>query len=282
VPAGDTRVLLSRPAIDCNSDAYSSLQPLVIAVLLTWIIVLPVGLVWWVHRLHSRDLLRDEAVAHRWGFLYQAYQPALYWIDAALLVRRVLIVCFAVLLVQHGAARTGTLCATLLAFLLLQVWLRPWLNPMTNWWDAAALSSLQLLALLSNDHSIVHDGQYSPAVQALASIIVFGLMGVMLSWLARESGSKVAVACLRRLCPSLFARLGDSQPSLPEQVDLLDVPSVELHSGTGAADRTAATLHLKGLGKQIAADEDSVGIGHWVEQTVDLRDGDSLEYRRLN
>jgi len=179
VPAGDTRVVIFRPSMDCNVAAYKHRLPIAYLILVLWIVVFPLALLAFVIRLRTRKLLSTAPVLRRWGFLYATYRPRFFWYETFVLARRTCISAIAVLLLQDASSRTSALSVSLLAFLMLQVSLHPYAHRSSNIWETIALVALLLLTALTANHSILSDLSYSSTVQACASAIVILVGGTL-------------------------------------------------------------------------------------------------------
>ena len=165
----------SFPALSCSKGAW--LTAVWLSILL-YVILLPGVMLAWLLLLFKRGLLNDETTMHRWGFLYQAYQGPLYWMEPLLLIRRLLVVSISVSTQDEPNDRSRALVAVFVSFLLMQVWVHPYFASSSNFWEGLALGCLVIVSSLVSGHSLLDDGPYSTAVQVLSSTIVsvFGLV----------------------------------------------------------------------------------------------------------
>lgn len=89
VDIGTARVMVSSPAVDCNSAAYDSLFPLMVIILLITL-AFPVAIA--VFLCLHRAGIRSEKADHvaKWSILFQMYKPQCFFWHCVVLLRRLI------------------------------------------------------------------------------------------------------------------------------------------------------------------------------------------------
>jgi len=205
IPAGNTEVVLLKPAMDCHSSEYRHRLPIVYSILVLWICAVPIGMFVFLRAMRSRKLLHQSHILRRWGFLYATYGPRFWWFEVFVMGRRVLISALAVLLLQYPNSRSAALTIALIVFLVVQMSLSPYAHRVPNLCDVIGLTSLLLLSAMGSGHSILHDAEYPVVVQVLSALVIaiVGLGLLIHILLGRLRQVKIVAAFSERISSKL-------------------------------------------------------------------------------
>jgi hypothetical protein len=180
VPLGGVHYLRSDLSVPCNDRAYAVAATVGWVMVAALCVVLPATIVFLVY-VHRDDLRnRDVRFLSAWGFAVSGYSSSKWYLagfEAAILLRRALLVLVPSVLLDSTAQMAGSQLVLLCA-LLLQVQVQPFTHSLYNNLEAASICVLMFTQLISQ-LSLTGPGTDAAGTATTAVLLILNV-----SWLA--------------------------------------------------------------------------------------------------
>jgi hypothetical protein len=163
-------LLRSAPGIQCFDEEWNSWLGLVVLFLALDVILLPIAVIFLIHRNQKSIHAGVAEFATKWGFAFEMYSAKTLWWEATVLVRRAVFVLLDVLLAPESKA--GGFGLFTLALLLSQLYLQPFRRPFDNKLELGSLVVILVTSLLLSTEETLTPSQYSDGLQVLLSVLV--------------------------------------------------------------------------------------------------------------
>jgi hypothetical protein len=142
---------------------------LVLFLLIADVILGPLLLAAFLVRNRSRIAKKDADLAARWGVLYEAYSPSMYWFEVTVLFRRVAFVALEAQLITLPPERSYSFVILSVLLFIAQLYLQPFAVPRENKLEAM---SLLLLVFISATVLLRPQRNYTVALIVWLSFLV--------------------------------------------------------------------------------------------------------------
>ena len=218
-PGGDY-FLDSDPSVSCFESEWFSALPVGLISLLLFTIGIPAFIMG--HLLYFKDSLKDPHVIAVFGSAYSLFQSRLWFFEAVLLSKRLIVVVVTLFLSRWPFWQVGLLCIVFVSFTYLQMSVEPFYHPAHNTLDNRV--SFVILVVLVCGFVFYADTFPSPSVRTLLEVIllatiVIGLIMICVALVTelrgmRESGITkhtpvTSDARMRRVWSVLAAELAE-------------------------------------------------------------------------
>jgi len=184
VSVADASVVYAEPSIDCLSDEYAAVYPLVLAALIVYVAAFPIIIMIGLWRANKAGKLSLDAFKGRWGCIYAMYDHHAWMWQGVVLIRRFAFAIVAVLLLRQPAVQFFTYAVLHLISGHFHAMVRPYgHSSYLHRWESISYVLLELLSVMLT----AYQPPYSDATQALILILIFPfVLGAMTTLIWRQ------------------------------------------------------------------------------------------------
>jgi hypothetical protein len=199
VKVGDTSIVYSTPAIDCNETRYKHWLGGMYFLIAAYVVLAPLLVLASLWRFRGRRL---QASAARWGVFFDPYARHCFWYETVSLYRRALYVIIDVLLYDEPLAKYMVFAVITALLLLFHLWLKPFKDHNDNLVESVSLAVLMVLSLIL--------GGYQESADSTVQELIFILVGVPtifgILWIAIPRGRRFLQICASGMAQVAMAR----------------------------------------------------------------------------
>lgn len=183
VDVGDSTVVLTAPAIDCNNEKYKTWLTMVYFLLIGVVILFPVLVLILLGIAHRRHWFKKHWFQNTWGVLFKTYRDKLWWWQFVALIRRTILVLLSFTFWDSEFDLSKAFSVFSLVILLAHLKMQPFKRGGDNQRETISLCVLCLVSAVSAHNN----GEVIPLfTQILLVVLIFLTFTVFLVILLRD------------------------------------------------------------------------------------------------